>query len=52
MPVIWPLIRITSTPRNAALWARSAIVRVPRLLANSGVMLLNKATSSAPIAVR
>ena len=52
VPVIWPLMRIASTPRYAALLARVAIERFPRLLANSGVMLLNMATDPAPICSR
>ena len=51
-PVIAPLISRASTPRNAALRARSAIVRWPNVLANSGVMFAKMATPSAPIADR
>ena len=39
-------------PRNAAPRARSATVRQPIALANSGWMLSNSATSAAPIVVR
>ena len=51
-PAAGPLMRIASTPRNAAPRARSATVREPSALANSGWILSNSRTSSAPIAVR
>ena len=51
-PACGPLTRMASTPRKLALRARSATVREPIELLNSGVMLSNRATPAAPIAAR
>ncbi len=48
-PVMAPLTSRAPAPRKAALLARCATVRWPSGLANSGVMLVNRATASAPM---
>ena len=52
LPAAQPLIRIASIFRNSAPRARSATVRDPSALLNSGEMLSNRATPAAPMATR